>query len=80
MELERTTEPVEDDGSGPAEGAAETGIVRNGARRAWDEPFFSRTYEAIGEATLEDVMADRAAAYQRTKQVAARPERDQSRS
>ncbi|MEK2489737.1 hypothetical protein WN990_09250 [Kitasatospora purpeofusca] len=74
MELERTTEPVED------EGAARAGTFRDGARRAWNEPFFSRTYEAIGEATLEDVMADRAAAYERTKQVAAPPERDQGPS
>ncbi|MFD4909291.1 hypothetical protein [Kitasatospora purpeofusca] len=80
MELKRTTEPVEDEGPGPAEGAAKTGIVRDGVRRAWNEPFFSRTYETIGEATLEDVMADRAAAYERTKQVAARPERDQGPS
>ncbi|WP_328953968.1 hypothetical protein [Kitasatospora purpeofusca] len=80
MELKRANEPVEHEGPGPAEGAAKTGIVRDGVRRAWDEPFFTRTYETIGEATWEDVMADRAAAYERTKQVAARPERDQGRS
>ncbi|MFE6749354.1 hypothetical protein ACFVGM_26165 [Kitasatospora purpeofusca] len=80
MELRRTTESVEDDDPDQAEGEARTGTVRDRARRAWDGPFFSRTYEAIGEATLEDVMAERAAAYERTKQVAARPERDQGRS
>ncbi|KJY31551.1 hypothetical protein [Streptomyces sp. NRRL S-495] len=80
MGLKHTTEPVEDEDPGLAEGAARTGIVRDGARRAWDEPFFRRTYEPIGEVTADEVRADRAAAYERTKQVAARPERDQGPS
>ncbi|SDT31525.1 hypothetical protein SAMN05216371_1867 [Streptomyces sp. TLI_053] len=89
MTLKRTTVYVEAEDlavikeAAAREGIAEAEIIREGihlaamSRRTWDEPFFSRTYKPIGEATADDVWADKAAAYERTKQADVSPEREQ---
>ncbi|MFC5663301.1 hypothetical protein ACFP3U_09960 [Kitasatospora misakiensis] len=89
MALKRTTVYVEAEDlavikeAAAREGIAEAEIIREGihlaamSRRRWDEPFFSRTYKPIGEATEDDVRADKAAAYEQTKQAAVLPERKQ---
>ncbi|MER6360912.1 CopG family transcriptional regulator [Kitasatospora sp. NPDC001527] len=90
MALKRTTVYVDAEDlavikeAAAREGMAEAEIIREGIhlaamspRRTWDEPFFSRTHKPIGEATEDDLWADRAAAYERTKRAAALPEREQ---
>ncbi|MFF8771090.1 CopG family transcriptional regulator [Kitasatospora sp. NPDC015120] len=89
MALKRTTVYVEAEDlavikeAAAREGIAEAEIIREGvhlaamSRRTWDEPFFSRTYKPIGEATEDDVWAEQAAAYERTKHAAASPGREQ---
>ncbi|MFE7191057.1 CopG family transcriptional regulator [Kitasatospora sp. NPDC057541] len=85
MALKRTTVYVEAEDlavikeAAAREGIAEAEIIREGihlaamSRRTWDEPFFSRTHQPIGEATEDDVWADKAAAYERTKQAPVPP-------
>lgn len=57
-------------------GVAEAELLREAihlaamAHRTWDEPFFSATYvpvETVSGDDLEDVWADKAEAYERTK-------------
>ncbi|MCX4689074.1 ribbon-helix-helix domain-containing protein [Kitasatospora purpeofusca] len=82
MTLKRTTVYVEAEDlavikeAAAREGIAEAEIIREGihlaamARRVWNEPFFSSTYEPVGDATEEDIWAEKAAAYERTKHAA----------
>ncbi|MEV6976123.1 hypothetical protein [Kitasatospora sp. NPDC093806] len=83
MALKRTTVYVEAEDlavikeAAAREGIAEAEIIREGihlaamSRRTWDEPFFRATYEPLGEAAADDVWAEKAAAYERTKSTAA---------
>ncbi|MFI9326796.1 CopG family transcriptional regulator [Kitasatospora sp. NPDC052868] len=79
MALKRTTVYVEAEDlavikeAAAREGIAEAEIIREAihlaamSRRTWDEPFFSAVYQPVGEATADDVRADQAEAYERTK-------------
>ncbi|MBP0448127.1 ribbon-helix-helix protein, CopG family [Kitasatospora sp. RG8] len=79
MALKRTTVYVEAEDlavikeAAAREGIAEAEIIREAihlaalSRRTWTEPFFSADYEPIGEATDDDVWADKVRAYRRTK-------------
>jgi len=54
-------------------GIAEAEIIREAihlaamANRTWDEPFFSATYPATGDASMGDLWAAKAQAYERGK-------------
>ncbi|WP_327682861.1 ribbon-helix-helix protein, CopG family [Kitasatospora sp. NBC_00458] len=79
MSLKRTTVYVESEDlavikeAAAREGRAEAEIIREAihlaamSKRTWTEPFFSAVHTPTGEAGPEDVWADKAAAYERTK-------------
>ncbi|WP_104819450.1 CopG family transcriptional regulator [Kitasatospora sp. MMS16-BH015] len=78
MALKRTTVYAESEDlavikeAAARRGIAEAEIIREAihlaamANRVWDEPFFSATYPAIGQAA-EDVWDERVRAYEATK-------------